>query len=109
MQKTLLAEHTNTTHKGNRRHGWWLVVARTACIVLTSTAIFLFVFSLPTYYTQMLIVCPMLPGCSFAGQLSEGTLPWFQSVHLSVSAYTVSLLGLATLHALLDVVVQSFS
>lgn len=82
-----------------------MVVARAAYVVLASTAIFLFVFSLPTYYTQMQIICPTLPGCSFTGQLSRGTLPWFQSVHLSVSAYAFSLLALATIHALLSVII----
>src|SRR5215467_10706445 len=104
-QKTLLAEHASATLKGNRWRRWWVVVARTAYVVLTGTAIFLFVFSLPTYYTQMQIICPTLPGCSFAGQLSRGTLPWFQSVHLSVSTYAVSLLGLATFHALLSLII----
>ena len=105
MQKTLLAERTSVTHKKNRRRGLWLVVARTAYVVLTGTAIFLFVFSLPVYYTQMQIICPTLPGCSFTGQLSRGTLPWFQSVHISVSAYAASLLALATIHALLSLLI----
>ncbi len=105
MQKTLLAERTSTTLKGNRRRGWWVVVARTAYMVLTGTAIFLFVFSLPVYYAQMQIICPTLPGCSFTGQLSRGTLPWLQSVHISVSAYAASLLALATIHALLSLII----
>jgi hypothetical protein len=105
MQKMLLAERTSVTHKGNRWRGWWVVVARTAYMVLTGTAIFLFVFSLPVYFTQMQIICPTLPGCSFTGQLSRGTLPWFQSAHISVSAYAASLLALATIHALLSLVI----
>jgi len=105
MQKTLLAERTSVTHKKNRRRGLWVVVARTAYVVLTGAAIFLFVFSLPVYFTQMQIICPTLPGCSFTGQLSRGTLPWFQSVHISVSAYAALLLALATIHALLSLVI----
>jgi hypothetical protein len=105
MQKTLLAEHTSATRKGHQRRGWWVVVARTAYVVLTGSAIFLFFISLPVYYTQMQIICPTLPGCTFSGQLSRGTLPWFQSVHISVSAYAASLLALATIHALLSLII----
>jgi hypothetical protein len=105
MHTTLLADHTSATLQGKRRRARWLVVARTAYVVLASTAMFLFVFSLPTYYTQMQIICPTLPGCSFTGQLSRGTLPWFESVHLSVSAYAFSLLALAAIHALLSVII----
>jgi hypothetical protein len=105
MRKTLLAEHTRATRKGNRGRGWSMVAARTAYVVLTGSAIFLFVISLPAYYSQMQIICPTLPGCTFSGQLSRGTLPWFQSVHISVSAYDASLLALATLHALLSLII----
>jgi len=105
MQKTLHAEHTGTPLIAKRRPRWWVVVARTAYVVLTGSAIFLFIFSLPVYYAQMQIVCPTLPGCSFAGQLSQGTLPWFQSVHLSVSAYAASLLAIATVQAVLALII----
>ncbi len=106
MHNTLLAEPTHPVLKGNqRRHGWWLVAARTLYVLLTGSAVFLFFFSLPAYYAQMLTICPTLPGCSFSGQLSRGTLPWLQAVHLSVSAYAASLLALATFHALLSLLV----
>lgn len=105
MHKTFLVECTSTTLKGKRRQRGWWVVARTAYLVLTGSAIFLLVFSLPAYYTQMQIVCPTLPGCSFTRQLSRGTLPWLQSVHLSVSAYAASFLALAALHALLSLLI----
>jgi len=65
----------------------------------------LFLFSLPTYYAQLQIVCPGLPSCSFFGQLSQGTLPWIQQVHLSVSAYAAALLALASLDGLLSLLV----
>ena len=105
MQKTLLAEHTGTPLIAKRRPGWWVAVARTVYMVLTGSAIFLFVFSLPVYYAQLQIVCPGLPSCSFDGQLSHGTLPWFQSVHLSVSAYAASLLAIVTVIALLSLLI----
>src|SRR5260370_16895414 len=101
MKKTVLGGGTSVTHKKNRRRGWWVVVARTAYVVLTGTAIFLFVFSLPVYYTQMQIICPTLPGCSFTGQLSRGTLPWFQPVHISLSPSPASLLPLTLTQPLL--------
>jgi hypothetical protein len=105
MQKTLPVEYPPGTHKGNRWHQIWLLVARTACIIFTSSATLLFFFSLSTYYAQLVIVCPTLPGCSFAAQLSKGTLPWFQSIHLSVSTYAVIYLTLATLDALLSLII----
>ena len=105
MHEKLHAEHTRATRQENRRGGWQIVVARTIYVLLTGSAVFLFFVSLPTYYTQMQIICPTLPGCTFTGQLSRGTLPWLQSVHLSISAYALSLLGLATLHALLSLLI----
>jgi hypothetical protein len=106
MHNTLLAKPTNPALKGNqRRQGWWLVAARTIYVLLTGSAVFLFFFSLPAYHAQMLTICPTLPGCSFSGQVSRGTLPWLQSVHLSISAYAVLFLGLATLNALLSLLV----
>src|SRR5215469_7037387 len=105
MHETLHAEHTGATRRENRRGGWQIVVARTIYVLLTGPAVFLFFVSLPTYYTQLLIICPQLPSCSFDGQVSRGTLPWLQAVHLSVSAYAASFLGLATLNALLSLLV----
>jgi hypothetical protein len=87
------------------RHEWRRVLARVTFLVFTGTAVFLYVFSLPTYYSQLLIVCPGLPSCSFFGQLSQGMLPWFQQAHLSVSAYAALFLALVSLNALLALII----
>jgi hypothetical protein len=105
MQKTLLAGYPPAIRKRDQWHKVWLLIARAACIIFTSSAILLFFFSLRTYYAQLVIVCPTLPGCSFAGQLSQSTLPWFQSIHLSVSTYAVIYLTLAMLNALLSLII----
>lgn len=104
MQKTLHAEHTGTPLMAKRRPGWRLVVARTAYLVLSGSAVFLFVFSFPTYYAQLQIVCPELPSCSFFGQLSRDTLPWFQQAHISVSTYAAAFLALVSLNGLLALI-----
>lgn len=88
-----------------RRPAWARVGARVAYLVLTGPAVVLFVLSLPTYYSQLQLVCPGLPSCSFEGQLSRGTLPWLQQAHLSVSAYAAALLALASLDGLLSLLV----
>lgn len=80
------------------------MLARIIFLVFSGTAVFLYVFSLPTYYAQLVIVCPGLPSCSFFGQLSQGTLLWFQQAHLSVSVYAASFLILASLNALLALI-----
>jgi signal transduction histidine kinase len=106
MHKTLLAEPTSPALKGNqRRQGWWLVAARTIYVLLTGPPVFLFFFSLPTYYAQSQIICPTLPSCSSTGQLSRGMLPWFQSAHISVAAYAASLPVLATINALVSLII----
>ncbi len=105
MQQTLLTEQIGTTRRGKRRHAWLLVAARTACLVLSGTAIVLFFFSLPTYYSNLLIVCTTVSSCASAGQLSQSTLSWLQSFHLAVSAYAVLYLALAALDALLSLIV----
>ncbi len=84
-----------------KRYRLGIILARTAYLVFTGTAVFLYVFSLPTYYGQLTIVCPTLPSCSFYGQLSQGTLPWFQQAHISVSAYATAFLALVSLNGLL--------
>ena len=86
------------------RHEWRRVLARVTFLVFTGTAVFLYVFSLPTYYAQLLIVCPGLPSCSFFGQLSQGMLPWFQQAHLSVPSYAALFLALVSLNALLALI-----
>jgi len=104
MQKTLHAEHTGTPLMVKQRPGWQLVVVRTVYMVLTGSAVFLFVFSFPTYFAQLQIVCPGLPSCSFFGQLSRGTLTWLQQAHISVSTYAASFLALVSLNALLALI-----
>jgi hypothetical protein len=84
-----------------KRYRLGIVLARVAYLVFTGTAVFLYVYSLPTYYGQLKIVCPSLPSCSFYGQLSQGTLPWFQQAHISVSTYATAFLALVSLNGLL--------
>ena len=91
----------------HRHATWGRVIARSVWLVLTGTAVFLFLFSLPTYDAQLQIVCPGLPSCSFFGQLSRGTLPFFQQAHLSVAAYAAAFLALVSLNGLLAVLFGS--
>ena len=88
-----------------KRYRVGIILARAAYLVFTGTAVFLYVFSLPTYYGQLTIVCPQLPSCSFFGQLSRGTLPWFQQAHVSDSAYAAAFLALVSVNAVLAVIV----
>ena len=87
-----------------KRYRLGIILARAAYLVFTGTAVFLYVFSLPTYYSQLTIVCPELPSCSFFGQLSQGVLPWFQQMHVSDSAYAAAFLALVSLNAVLAVI-----
>lgn len=91
-----------------QRNEWKRVLARLTFLVFTGTAVFLYVFSLPTYYAQLVIVCPGLPDCSFFGHLSQGMLPWFRQAHLSVSVYAASFLALVSLNALLALIFASY-
>lgn len=88
-----------------KRYRVGIILARAAYLVFIGVAVFLYVFSLPTYYGQLTIVCPKLPSCSFFGQLSQGTLPWFQQLHMTDSAYATAFLALVSLNAALATIV----